>query len=140
MIPDRSRHLFGHTRWHPYGLMRGLLPIDARRHPDQLGKAGAEGTQGRATDLETNVGDASVAPPQQGHRTFDSPCHQIAVRRFSVGEPELAAEVPGRHVRGAGERLDVERLRVLPVDAVADAAQPYEVVQVRRCGSPGHLR
>jgi len=29
--------------------------------------------------------------------------------------------VPGRHVRAAGERLDVQRLRVLPVDPIADA-------------------
>jgi len=39
----------------------------------------------------------------------------------------------------AGERLDVQRLRVLPVDPVADAAQPREVAQVlRRGGSAGH--
>jgi hypothetical protein len=54
--------------------------------------------------------------------------------RLAVGERELAAEVPGRHVRAAGERLDVQRLRVLPVDPVADAAQPREVAQVLRRG------
>jgi hypothetical protein len=44
-------------------------------------------------------------------------------------------------VRAAGERLDVQRLRVLPVDPVADAAQPREVAQaLRRGGSAGHLR
>jgi len=49
--------------------------------------------------------------------------------------------VPGRHVHAAGERLDVQRLRVLPVDPVADAAQPREVAQVLRRGGPaGHLR
>jgi hypothetical protein len=49
--------------------------------------------------------------------------------------------VPGRHVRATGECLDVQRLRVLPVDPVADAAQPREVAQVlRRGGSAGHLR
>jgi hypothetical protein len=30
--------------------------------------------------------------------------------------------VPGRHVDAAGERLDVQRLRVLAVDPVANAA------------------
>ena len=50
-------------------------------------------------------------------------------------------ESPGRHVRAAGERLDVQRLRVLPVDPVANAAQPREVAQVLRRGwSAGHLR
>jgi hypothetical protein len=49
--------------------------------------------------------------------------------------------VPGRHVRAAGECLDVQRLLVLPVDPVANAAQPREVAQVLRCGgSAGHLR
>ena len=49
-------------------------------------------------------------------------------------QPELAAQVPGRHVRVAGERLDVQRLRVLPVDPVADAAQPRQITQVLRRG------
>jgi putative membrane protein len=49
--------------------------------------------------------------------------------------------VSGRHVRVAGERFDVQRLRVLPVDPVADAAQPREIAQVLlRGGSAGHLR
>jgi hypothetical protein len=40
-----------------------------------------------------------------------------------------------------GERLDVQRLRVLAVDPVADAAQPREVAQVLRRGGPaGHPR
>jgi hypothetical protein len=44
-------------------------------------------------------------------------------------------------VRAAGERLDVQRLRVLPVDPVADAAQPREVAQVlRRGGFAGQTR
>ena len=44
-------------------------------------------------------------------------------------------------MRAAGERLDVQRLRVLPVDPVADAAQQREVAQVLlRGGSAGHPR
>jgi hypothetical protein len=54
-------------------------------------------------------------------------------RATRVGELELAGEVPGRHVRASGERLDVERLRVLPVDPVADAPQQRQVAQVL-CG------
>jgi hypothetical protein len=49
--------------------------------------------------------------------------------------------MPGRHVRAAGERLDVQRLRVFPVDPVANAAQPRKVAQVLRFGgSACHLR
>jgi hypothetical protein len=44
-------------------------------------------------------------------------------------------------VRAAGEHLDIQRQRVLPVDPVANAAQPREIAQVLRCcGSAGHLR
>ena len=44
-------------------------------------------------------------------------------------------------MRAAGERLDVQRLRVLPVDPVADAAQPGEVAEVLwRNRSAGHPR
>jgi len=85
--------------------------------------------------------DAEVATTQRRHRALDAPRHQIGVRRLAVGEPELAPEVPGRHVRAAGEHLDVQRLRVLPVDPVADVAQAREVAQVLcRGGSAGHLR
>ena len=119
---------------------RRLAPVGAGRHADQLGEAGAERAQRRAADREADLGDAEVAAPQQRHRALDAPRHQVAVRRLAVGEPELAAEVPGRHVRAAGERLDVQRLRVLPVDPVADAAQPREVAQALRrrrvCWSP----
>jgi hypothetical protein len=50
--------------------------------------------------------------------------------------------IPDRSgLRAAGGRLDVQRLRVVPADPVADAAQPREVAQVlRRDGSAGHLR
>ena len=139
-IPDRSGHLFRDARRHPRHRARRIAPIGAGRHTDQLGEASAEGAQRRAADRETDLGDAEVATAQQRHRTLDAPGHQVAVRRLAVGEPELAAEVPGRHVRAAGERLDVQRLRVLPVDPVADAAQPREVAQVLRprrvCWSP----
>ena len=133
-IPDRSGHLFGHARRHPRRRARRVAPVGAGRHADQFGEAGAEGAQRRAADRETDLGDAEVAAAQQRHRSLDAPRHQIAVRRLAVGEAELAAEMPGRHVRAAGERLDVQRLRVLPVDPVADAAQPREVAQVLRRG------
>src|SRR5512133_386433 len=140
-IPDRSGHLFGHTRRHPRRRERRLAPVGAGRHTNQLGEASGEGAQRRAADRETDLGDAEVATTQQGHRAFDASGHQIAVRRLAVGEPELAAEVPGRQVGAAGQGLDVQRLGVLPVDPVADATQQREVAQVlRRRGSAGHLR
>jgi hypothetical protein len=41
----------------------------------------------------------------------------------------------------AGKRLDIQRLRVLPVDPVTDTAQPHEIAQaLRRVGTTGHLR
>jgi len=45
-------------------------------------------------------------------------------------------------VRVAGQRLDVERLGLLAIDAVADAAQSREVAKIlrrrRSGGHPGH--
>jgi len=44
-------------------------------------------------------------------------------------------------VRATRERLDVQRLRVLPVDPIANTAQPREVAQVlRRGGTAAHSR
>jgi len=77
---------------------------------------------------------------QQRHRALDAPGHEVAVRRLAIGEPELAAEVPGGHVRAAGKCLDVQRLRVLAVDPVPDAAEPHEVTEVlRNGGRAGHV-
>jgi hypothetical protein len=46
----------------------------------------------------------------------------------------------GGQVHTAGEGLDVERLRVLPVHPVTDAAQQGEVAQVLRpVGFAGHM-
>ena len=114
----------------PAVALRLRAPVGAGRHADQLGEASAERAQRRAADREADLGDAEVAATQQRHRALDAPRHQVAVRRLAVGEPELAAEVPGRHVRAARERLDVQRLRVLPVHPVANATQPREVAQV----------
>ena len=46
--------------------------------------------------------------------------------------------MPRGHVRPARERLDVERLRVLPVDPVADPPQAREVCEVQ-CAVSGLL-
>ena len=64
------------------------------------------------------------------HRALDAPCHQVAVRRLAISEAELPAKVTSRHVHAAGERFDVQRLRVFPVDPVPDAAQQHEVAQM----------
>ena len=139
-IPDRSRDLLRDARRHARHRARGLAPICARRHPDELGEASAEGAERRAANLETDLGDRQVALTKQRHRPLDPPRHQVAVRRLAVGAPEPAAEVPGRHVRVAGERVDVERLRILPVDPVAGAAQEREVAQTLNLGGgAGHL-
>src|SRR5947207_14372606 len=91
-IPDRSRNLFGHTGWNPVHRARRLVRVRARRHTDEFGEAGAEGAQRRAADRETDICDAEAATAQQRHRALDAPSHQVAVRRLTVREPELAAE------------------------------------------------
>ena len=53
------------------------------------------------------------------------------IQRTSCGSVTRASRFLTVHVHAAGERLDVQRLRVLPIDAVAHAAQLGEVAQVR---------
>src|SRR6059058_3448688 len=130
LISDRSRDLLRHARRYPGHRPGFLTRVRAWRNTDEFGEAGAEGAQGRTADRETDLGEAEAATTQQRHRALDAPSHQVAVRRFAVRDPELAAEMAGRHVRVAGEGLDVERLGVLPVDAVASPAQEGKVAQV----------
>jgi hypothetical protein len=42
--------------------------------------------------------------------------------------------MPRRHVHAAGERLDIQRLRVLPIDPVANAAKQREITQTLHIG------
>src|SRR5256885_11543780 len=69
-----------------------------------LFRSSAEAAQRRAADGETDLRDAEVATTQQRHRALDAPRHQVPVRRLAVREPELAAEVPGRHVLAADRK------------------------------------
>src|SRR3954470_713328 len=133
-IPDGSRHLLRDAGRHAVRRARRLAPVGAGRHADELREAGAERAERGAADLEADLRDAEVAAAQQRHRALDATGHEVAVRRLAVREAELAAQVPGRHVRVAGERLDVERSRVLAVDPVADAAQAREVFEALGAG------
>jgi hypothetical protein len=52
---------------------------------------------------------------------------------------ELAAEMSGRHMSVVGERIDIQRIRVLPIDPVANPAQTRQLAQVQlRGGCAGH--
>ncbi len=121
-IPDRSRHLLHDARRQPRRRARRRAPVAARGHADQLGEAGCECAQRGAADLEADLSNAEVATTQQRHCSLDAARHQVAVRRLAVGEPELAAEMSGRHMSVVGERLDVQRIGVLPIDPVANPA------------------
>ncbi len=82
------------------------------------------------SDAQPTAKQTSVtlrSPRRSSATALDTPRNQVAVRQLAVCESELAADVLGRHVRAAGERLDVQRLRVLPVDPITNAAQPREV-------------
>jgi len=140
-IPDRSSHLPHDARRHPRRRAGRQAPVAARGHADQLGEAGSEGTQRGASDLEADLSNAEVATTQQRHCSLDAARHKVAVRRLAVSESELAAEMSGRHIRVVGKHLDVQRIRVIPVDPVANSAQTHQVPQVRlQSGSAGHQR
>src|SRR5215217_38731 len=129
-IPDRSRNLLRDARRDPRHLSGGFEPVRARRDADQLREASAERPERRAADRETHLGGARIVAEQKRHRSFDPARHEVAVRRLAVGEAELAAQVPGRHMHAERERLDVEGLRVLTVDPVANTAQQREIAKM----------
>jgi hypothetical protein len=88
-------------------------------------------------DYPTDADLLEHAVRRQDDGAFDAPGHYIGVGRLAVGASELAAEVPSLDVGAAGQRLEVQRLGVVSVDPVADAAQPRQVAQpLRVCWSP----
>ena len=112
-----------------------LATVGAGRHGNEVGETGAEGAERRAAHGETDVGDAEITASQEGHGALDAPGHEVAVGRFAVSEPKLTAEVSGRHVRIAGQRLDVEWLDVVSIDPVSRPAQLDEVAEVLSRGT-----
>ena len=74
----------------------------------------------------------------------DDTIKAIVLRIDSPGGSAIASDVIWREVeltRVKPVRLDVQRLRVLPIHPVANAAQFRELAQVLRCSrSAGHLR
>lgn len=139
-IPDRSRHLFRNAGRHSRRSLGRLPAICAGRYPDEFREARTERTQRRAPDFEAHFGHREFPTTQQRHRTLDPSGHEIRVRRFTICAPKLTTEVPGRHVYPAGEVLDVQRIRILTVDSVANTAQHGEITQVSFTGGTGtHL-
>src|SRR5215469_1406097 len=129
-IPDRSQRRPQQACGERLGPRVVPSPIGARALADELGEAGAEGPQRRAADLEADLGDREVPPPQQGHGPLDAPGHQVAVRGLPVGGPKAPREVAGRHAGGASHRLDVERASVLAIHLVSRAPQTYQVIAI----------
>ena len=58
----------------------------------------------------------AVGVAQQRGGALEAAGEEVLVRRLAERAPELAAEVRGRQVRGAGERRHVERLAIARVD------------------------
>src|SRR3954469_2859343 len=66
----------------------------------------------------------------QAPRCLEPHPRQVLVRRHPEGGAEKAEEVEGRQRGLAGQRTQIERLRVAGVDGVAGAEQPAEAVVV----------
>jgi hypothetical protein len=90
------------------------------------------------TDCETYFCDGELADAKQRHGALDSPGHQVAVRRFAVGQLELPGQMARRHVYPAREGFHVEGLGVVAVHPIAHPAQQREVAQSLRVGAGGH--
>ena len=107
--PARAARTIAAQLGRPRGVAVVAGAVRARRLSDDLGEARAEGADARTADGEAGLGHADVAAAQQGLGAFDAPRHQVGVRRLPVRVAEAAAEVRGRHERGAGQGGDVER-------------------------------
>src|SRR5262249_30706491 len=72
----------------------------------------------RQPDREADVRDRAVGVAKQCRGAFESSREEVLVRCLAERASELATEMWGRHVCGARERRDVERLAVARVDQV----------------------
>jgi len=80
-----------------------------------------ERAHAREPHVEADLRDAAVGGAQEVAGALEPAREQVLVGRLAEHAPEAAAEVARRHVRGAGERLEVERLGVPAVNEVARA-------------------
>lgn len=115
--------------------MQGSMPgttlaIRARRHANQFGKPRAERAKRRRTDGETNLRHGEIGGAQQAHRPLNAPRHQVRVRALAKRQLEPTTEMPGRHQRAPRQLLNVERLRKLPIDAIASTTQQHQSSEV----------
>ncbi len=92
------------------------------RNADNLAEARAEGTERRAPNSDASRG-YRIPLPQKSLCSFDTPGHQIGIRRFTVCGPEFAREMCGRHMSGTRHGRDVERLRVAAVYEIAGSTK-----------------
>src|SRR5437879_12554943 len=111
-----------------------MRAIVGRVHADDVAKGPAEGAETGEPDVEADVGDAAVGLAEQEHRALDSAAWKITRRRAAVSRPERAYVVGLRDAGHLSQRLDVQRLRIGPVDRVARAKHPA----IELLDGPGH--
>src|SRR5437879_3844858 len=111
-----------------------MRAIVGRVHADDVAKGPAEGAETGEPDVEADVGDAAVGLAEQEHRALDPAALKITMRRLAVSRPERPYVVGLRDARHLSQRLDVQRLRIGPVDRVARAKHPA----IELLDGPGH--
>jgi hypothetical protein len=81
-----------------------------RHFADNVVESPAERAEAIETNLETNIGYASVCGAQKKHRALDASALQVAVRGLAKRRAERADKVRFRHLRETRESSDTERL------------------------------
>ena len=94
-----------------------------RGHAEHATEARRERADAPEPHGEADVRDRAVGVPQQRSGAFEPAHEQVLVRRLAELTLELAAEVRGRELRHARERLDVERLPIPSVDEILRAQE-----------------
>jgi hypothetical protein len=87
------------------------------------GEARRERADALQADREADLHDRAVGRAKQRGCPLQPARQQVRVRRLAECAPELATEVRAREPGGAGEIVDIERLRVRRIDEVAGSQQ-----------------
>ena len=119
-----------------------VTPLEcARRFSHELGEAGAERSEARVADGETDLRHGEVRRSKQVLRPLDASLRQVARRRHSVHRLEQAVEVEFREPGHRRDVIEFDRLGEMPIDVIPRLAQvdqhvtrrPHRRRPTRRC-------
>src|ERR1700681_4010811 len=108
----------GHREAGRHGKHELAIAIFGRRIAHDVAEGPAESAEASKSDIETDVGDASVRLPQQEHRALHTPALQIAMWGLAKSRSKGPDEMSLGNRRNLREARDVQRLGIGSVDRI----------------------